>query len=118
LTFEILILVVLTFFTLALPIIRIVYTSDFEPIMLKAYVFSKIMESRYHGGKIEIDQDGVKYWGKERVEKKFSTTFVDSANYRPITYRMGSIRVSGTVYFKSGSVSFHPVTGLMVVRGR
>ncbi len=108
-------LVILFTFALALPAISGIGSRDIDPILMKAYVFSKIMDSRYHGGYVKVDENGVVYLkGGKVFRKKFKAVWMNASGFN-VMYRMRMIVSAGTVYFKNGRVSFLPVTGNVVV---
>ncbi len=98
---------------MVLPTVKLVKSDKISPMELKAYVFSQIMRSRYTKGKIIISNAGVRTLGNHFLSKRdFDIEYIKNGFIR---YRMGFIEKAGTVYMKHGYVSFHPVTGRMVV---
>ena len=111
-------LIILFAFALAFPAIAGIGSQNIDPILMKAYVFSKIMDSRYHGGYVKVDENGVVYLRDGEVfRKRFRAVWMSASGFN-IMYRMRMIVSAGTVYFENGRVSFLPVTGNVVVEMR
>ena len=109
------VLIIFFVFALAFPAIFGIGSQSIDPILIKAYVFSKIMDSRYYGGYVKVDENGVVYLKDGKVfRKKLKAVWMSASGFN-IMYRMRMIVSAGTVYFENGRVSFLPVTGNVVV---
>ncbi len=111
---EILIWIIIGALSIGMGVITIksLDPSFVEPHALKAYIFSRIMDSRYTGRKVRVDNDGVSYMG---IVRHFPVKLIVSSERGEISYKGSRIISAGTVYLDKGSVSFLPVTGKMVV---